>query len=67
MRSRPTMRRILAISTRALCVATSGLVQVTTVGGTTGTIYVMAGAPFPVRVRRVWASGTAATGIVGLV
>lgn len=57
----------LAVFTRALSVAVSGLVRVTTVSGTTASVYILAGAPFPVRVRRVWATGTEATGIVGLV
>lgn len=52
---------------RAIAVTGSGNVQVTTIKGTTATIYVAAGAPFPVRVKRVWAAGTDATGIVGLV
>lgn len=51
---------------RSICVASSGLVQVTTTGNTTATIFAAAGAPIPVRVRRVWATGTDATGIVGL-
>jgi len=57
----------LGMFVRALSVNSSGLVRVTTVGDTEATIYVAAGAPFPVRVRRVWATGTDATGIVGLV
>jgi hypothetical protein len=57
----------LPVFARGLAVTASGLVQVTTVGGTTAAIYVVAGAPFPVRVRRVWATGTDAAGIVGLV
>ena len=56
----------LPTTSRALNVATSGLVQITTVGGSTGTIYVAAGGVFPVRVSRVWATGTDATGIVAL-
>lgn len=56
----------LATATRALCVAGNGTVQVTTLGGSTATLYLAAGVPFPVRVSRVWASGTTATGIVGL-
>lgn len=52
---------------RGICVASSGLVQVTTVDGTVATVFVAAGAPFPVRVRRIWATGTDATGIVGMV
>jgi hypothetical protein len=51
----------------ALNVATPGTVQVTTKDGSTGTIFVAAGTLFPLRVRRIWATGTTATGIRGLV
>ena len=51
---------------RALNVATSGTVQVTTTAGTTATLYIAAGIGFPVRALRVWASGTTATGITAL-
>ncbi|MEO0771795.1 MAG: hypothetical protein AAFZ04_01305 [Pseudomonadota bacterium] len=57
----------LPTAVRAIAVATSGAVRVTTVGGSDATVYVLAGAPFPVRVERVWATGTTATGIVGLI
>ena len=56
----------LAWTTRALSVAQAGMVRVTTHGGETGDIFVAAGVPFPIRVQRVWASGTTATGIVAL-
>lgn len=56
----------LATPSRALNVATSGSVQVTTIAGTTATIFIAAGIGFPVRVTRVWATGTTATGIVAL-
>ena len=52
---------------RGICATRSGSVRVTTVGGTTATIFVVAGAIWPVRARRVWATGTDASGIVGLV
>lgn len=52
--------------TRAVNVAVSGAVTVTTVEGDTGTITVAAGISFPIRITRVWASGTTALGIVGL-
>lgn len=51
---------------RAINVATSGAVRVTTIGGTTATVYIAAGVAFPVRALRIWASGTAATGIVAM-
>jgi hypothetical protein len=56
----------LAWATRAIAVATNGNVQITTVDGHTGTIYVAAGVPFPIRAQRVWATGTTATGIAAL-
>ena len=56
----------LPVASRALNVAGAGFVQLTTVTGDTGQIYVAAGIPFAVRVQRVWATGTTATGIVAL-
>lgn len=56
----------LALATRAVNVAVSGTVRITTVSGTTATVYVAAGVAFPVRAERVHATGTTATGIVGL-
>lgn len=57
----------LALFTRAVTVETSGHLQVVTVHGDTGRIFVAAGIPFPIRVRRIMATGTTAGGIVGLV
>lgn len=56
----------LPATCRALNVAASGLITITTVGGSTATVYVNAGVAFPVRARRVWASGTTATDIVAM-
>lgn len=56
----------LGMTSRAIAVGTEGFVQVTTTAGTTGRVYVVPGAPFPIRVSRVWASGTTATDIVAL-
>jgi len=56
----------LPLATRALNAAGAGSVRVTTVAGDTATLYLAAGIAFPLRVRRVWASGTTATGLVGL-
>jgi hypothetical protein len=50
-----------------LNVATPGTVRVMTKDGTTGTVFVEEGTVFPLRVRRVWATDTTATGICGLV
>jgi len=54
----------LSHASRAVNVATSGTVRVTTLGGDVATVYIAAGLAFPLRVTRVWASGTTATGIV---
>ncbi len=56
----------LATPTRALNVSVSGAVRVSTLDGDDVVLHVAAGITFPVRVQRVWASGTTATGIVGL-
>jgi hypothetical protein len=50
-----------------LNVATPGDVRVTTRDGSVGTVFVQAGTVFPLRIKRVWATGTTATGIRGLV
>lgn len=62
----PSDSEILTHATRAIAVGHEGFVQVTTVTGSTGRIYVVPGAPFPIRVRQIWASGTTATDIVAL-
>lgn len=51
-------------ASRALNVAQSGTVRITTVLGTTATVHVAAGIAFPVRARRIWATGTTAADIV---
>jgi hypothetical protein len=56
----------LPVTSRALNVTQSGLVQVTTSGGSVASVYIAAGTAFPVRATRVWASGTTATGITAL-
>lgn len=56
----------LAMASRAINVAQSGLVQVTTVAGSTAAVYVAAGVAFPVRATRIWATGTTASGITVL-
>lgn len=56
----------LARATRALNVAQAGFLRVTMVSGDVVTLYVAAGLAFPARVRRVWQTGTTATGITGL-
>ncbi|MEI4488216.1 hypothetical protein V8J36_18640 [Frigidibacter sp. MR17.14] len=56
----------LAQVPRALNVAASGTVRMITQGGETADVYVAAGIVFPLRPRRVMATGTTATGIRGL-
>ena len=56
----------LAQVTIALNVASPGNVRVTTLDGSTADISVAPGQPFPIRARRVWQTGTSATGIRGL-
>ncbi len=62
----PDDNQDLARFTRALNVSASGTVRVTTVEGDIAVVQISAGCAFPVRVRRVWATGTTASGIVGL-
>ena len=62
----PSDSEDLGIACRVLNVATSGVVKVTTIDGDVGDITISAGVPFPIAVRRVWATGTSATGIRAL-
>ena len=58
----------LAQVTTCINVAASGVVQVTYLDDEDGTsldLYVAAGIQFPGRFKRIWASNTTATGIVG--
>lgn len=52
--------------TLGLNVATPGTVRVTTADGSTGDVTIHPGHLFPLRVARVWQTGTSATGIRGL-
>lgn len=56
----------ICFASRAISVGGEGFVQVTTKSGATGRVYIVPGAPFPIRARRIWASGTTATDIVAL-
>jgi hypothetical protein len=57
----------LAVVPRALYCTGDGNVRVTMRdGGSPVTLPIVAGVPLPVRIRRVWATGTTATGIVGV-
>ena len=51
--------------TRALYIGTGGTVQLSLEDGTTVTFTNMAAGWHPIRVARVWATGTSATDIVG--
>lgn len=51
---------------RGLNVLGTGTVRVTSAQGDTVTLTVAAGIVLPVRVRRIWATGTTATGIVAM-
>lgn len=48
---------------RAISVTQGGLVTVTLLSGDKGQVYIEAGAPIAMRVRRVWETGTDAFGI----
>lgn len=52
--------------TVALNVEAPGKVRVTTLDGTISSVSIHPGHAFPIRVRRVWQTGTTATGITGL-
>lgn len=54
----------LSQPSRAINVAQTGTVRVTTTGGSTATLTIAAGITFPVRATRIWATDTTATGIV---
>lgn len=56
----------LARVTLGLNVSTPGIVRVTTLAGDVADVHIAAGVAFPLRVERVWATGTTATGIRGL-
>lgn len=57
----------LEVMSRAIMVSTLGDVAVVMKDGTTGVLpSLQPGVPYPVRVSRVLAAGTTATGIVGL-
>jgi hypothetical protein len=62
----PSDTSSLDFVTRAVAVETSGHLQVVMASGDTGRIFVAAGTPFPLRVAQIMATGTTATGIVGL-
>jgi len=56
----------LAQVTVAVGVSTPGNVRVSMLDGSIGDLALVPGTPFPVRVARVWQTGTTATGITGL-
>ena len=56
----------LVDTTRALNVASSGVVSVVTLDGSILDLYIAAGIVFPIAVKRVRSTGTTAGGIVAL-
>jgi hypothetical protein len=56
----------LSTAARALYVGTGGDIKVTTIGGETVTFTSVAAGFFPIRVSRVFATGTTATGIIAV-
>ncbi|MBU2960025.1 hypothetical protein KO516_04120 [Citreicella sp. C3M06] len=56
----------LSTVTRALNVGVSGDVHVTLLDDSEATLFLQAGGIFPLRVKRVWATGTSAGALVGL-
>lgn len=56
----------LSVATRAVSVAETGFVRLTTINGDLVRIFVAAGVPFPIRAARIWSTDTTATGIVGM-
>lgn len=62
----PSDNADLEIMTRAIMITTAGDVAVVMQDGSTGTIPALQpGVPYPFRIRRILATGTVATGIVG--
>lgn len=62
----PSDTQDIPFASRALNVAESGTIRVTTLSGQIATVAVSAGVPFPLRCKRIWATGTTATGIVSM-
>ena len=56
----------LSRTTLALNVATAGTLHVTMIDGSEGSLSIAPGAAVALQVRKVWATGTTATGIRGL-
>ena len=54
----------LSVASRAIAVGTEGFVNLTTIAA--GRVFVVPGAPFPIRARRILATGTTAGQIVSL-
>jgi len=56
----------LTVPAWAFIPATSGTVKITTYWGDTVTVTVVAGYTYNIRTKRIWSTGTTATGIVAL-
>lgn len=63
----PTDSTDLIHMTTGLNVATPGTVRVTTIDGSIADLTVHPGQVFPIQAKRVWFTGTTATGIRGLI
>jgi hypothetical protein len=63
----PHNTNVLSISTRGIMVAVAGNVKVTTVAGDEIVLPALQpGVIYPMRAKIIWATGTTATGVVGL-
>lgn len=62
----PSDTEDLPEASRGINVAVSGNVRITTVSGSTSIVHVAAGIAFPIRARRIWSTGTTASGIVAM-
>lgn len=56
----------LAFATRAIAVNVTGIVRFETIKGDIADLHIAAGAPLPVRARKIFATGTTADGINAL-
>lgn len=59
----PSDTESLPVKSRAIMTNADGYVQITTIGGDVVRLLIVAGVPMPVRVDKIWATGTTATEI----
>lgn len=62
----PSDTETLPFDSRALLSNTNGRVKITTAGGDIAELVIYAGVPLPIRVNKVWATGTTAREIFAL-